>query len=157
MTIQSSVLAWRIPRTEEPGRLLGSQFPDQGFNCTPDNESISPNHWLLLLLLSHFRDDPIDGSPPGSSVLGILQARTLKWVAISLSNACMHAKSLQSRLSLCNPMDSSLPGSSGHGILQARILQWVAIFFSIELKLEPSNLLDNLLLFTFCEFLGLYL
>ena len=32
--------------------------------------------------------DPIDGSPPGSPIPGILQARTLEWVAIS-SNACM--------------------------------------------------------------------
>ena len=31
--------------------------------------------------------DPIDGSLPGSSVPGILQARTLEWVAISFSNA----------------------------------------------------------------------
>ena len=31
--------------------------------------------------------DPIDGSPPRSPVPGILQARTLKWVAISFSNA----------------------------------------------------------------------
>ena len=31
--------------------------------------------------------DPIDGSPPGSIVPGILQARTLEWVAISFSNA----------------------------------------------------------------------
>ena len=31
--------------------------------------------------------DPIDGSPPGSSVPGSLQARTLKWLAISFSNA----------------------------------------------------------------------
>ena len=31
--------------------------------------------------------DPIDGSPPGSPVPGILQARTLEWVAISFSNA----------------------------------------------------------------------
>ena len=30
--------------------------------------------------------DPIDGSPPGSPVPGILQARTLEWVAISFSN-----------------------------------------------------------------------
>ena len=37
---------------------------------------------LLLLLLSC-----IDGSPPGSPVPGILQARTLEWVAISFSNA----------------------------------------------------------------------
>ena len=32
-------------------------------------------------------NDPIDGSPPGSPVPGILQARTLEWVAISFSNA----------------------------------------------------------------------
>ena len=31
--------------------------------------------------------DPVDGSPPGSAVPGILQARTLEWVAISFSNA----------------------------------------------------------------------
>ena len=31
--------------------------------------------------------DPIDGSPPGPAVLGILQARTLEWAAISFSNA----------------------------------------------------------------------
>ena len=74
--------------------------------------------------------DPIDSSPPGSSVPGILQARILEWVAISFSNACMHAKSLQSCLTLCDPIDSSLPGSSIPGILQARTLEWVAISFS---------------------------
>ena len=46
---------------------------------------------LLLLLLSRFNGvrlcDPIDGSPPGSPTPGILQARTLEWVAISFSNA----------------------------------------------------------------------
>ena len=31
--------------------------------------------------------DPIDGSPPGSPLPGILQARTLEWVAISFFNA----------------------------------------------------------------------
>ena len=53
---------------------------------------------LLLLLLSHCAAaakslqlcptlcNPIDGSPPGSPVSGILQARTLEWVAISFSN-----------------------------------------------------------------------
>ena len=44
-----------------------------------------------LLLLSRFSRvrlcDPIDSSPSGSSVPGILQARTLEWVAISFSNA----------------------------------------------------------------------
>ena len=41
--------------------------------------------------------DPVDGSPPGSPVPGILQARTLEWVAISFSNAWkwkVEAKSL---------------------------------------------------------------
>ena len=74
--------------------------------------------------------DPIDGSPPGSSVPGILQAIILEWVAISFSNACMNAKSLQSCLTLCNPMDSSPPGSSVNRILQAITLEWVAISFS---------------------------
>ena len=46
---------------------------------------------FLLLLLSHFSRVRLcatrDGSPPGSPVPGILQARTLEWVAISFSNA----------------------------------------------------------------------
>ena len=42
---------------------------------------------LLLLLLCPTLCDPIDGSPPGPAVPGILQARTLEWVAISSSNA----------------------------------------------------------------------
>jgi len=45
---------------------------------------------LLLLLLSQSCPtlcNPIDGSPPGSSVPGILQASTLEWGAISFSNA----------------------------------------------------------------------
>ena len=47
---------------------------------------------VLLLLLSHFSHvricatDPVDSSPSGSPVPGILQARTLEWVAISFSN-----------------------------------------------------------------------
>ena len=61
--------------------------------------------------------NPTDGSPPGSSVPGILQARTLEWVAISFSKAHKHVKSLQSCLTLCDPMDSSPPGSSSHRIL----------------------------------------
>ena len=66
------------------------------------------------------RCNPIDSNPPGSPVPGILQARTLEWVAIYFSNACMHAKSLQLCPTLCDPVDSSPPGSSIHRILQAR-------------------------------------
>ena len=74
--------------------------------------------------------DPIFSSSPDSAVPGILQARTLEWIAISFSSACIHAKSLQLCPILCDPMDSSPPGSSVHRILQARILEWVAISFS---------------------------
>ena len=73
---------------------------------------------------------PTDGSPPSSPVPGILQARTLEWVAISFSNACMHAKSLQPCPTLCDPRDGSPPSSPVPGILQARTLEWVAISFS---------------------------
>ena len=50
--------------------------------------------------------DPIDGSPPGSTVPGILQARTLEWVAISISNAWkwkVKRKSLSRVRLLANP------------------------------------------------------
>ena len=70
--------------------------------------------------------DPIAGSPPGSPVPGILQARTLEWVAISFSNAWKWKVKVKllSHVQLRNPMDCSLPGSSVHGIFQARVLEW---------------------------------
>ena len=90
--------------------------------------------FFLLLLLSRFSHvqlcNPIDGSPRGFSVPGILQARTLERVAISFSSACMHAKSLRLCPTLCDPIDDSPPGCSVPGILQARTLEWVAISFS---------------------------
>ena len=45
----------------------------------------------------------------------------------SIRHGYMHAKLLQSCLTLCNPMNYSPTGSSVHGILQARILEWVAM------------------------------
>ena len=79
--------------------------------------------------------DPMDCSPPGSSVNGILQARILEWVAISFSYLlAATAKSLQSCPTLCDPIDGNPTGSPVPGILQARILEWVAISFSNALK-----------------------
>ena len=78
----------------------GLSFPAPGDLPDPGTESMS--HALQadsssfeppaaaaakLLQLCLTLCDPIDGSPPGSSVPGILQARTLEWVAISFSNA----------------------------------------------------------------------
>ena len=48
----------------------------------------------------------------------------------TFSLMCMHAKSLQSCLILCNPVDCSPPASSVQLILQARILEWIAISYS---------------------------
>ena len=61
------------------------------YTYIPSLLDFPPTLLLLLLLLSHFSHvwlcNPIDGIPPGSPVPGILQARTLEWVAISSSNA----------------------------------------------------------------------
>ena len=68
--------------------------------------------------------DPTDGSPPGSPVPGILQARTLEWAAISFSSFPLKLEEVivqytQAKLypTLCDLMDCSPPGSSVHGIL----------------------------------------
>ena len=97
--------------------------------------------------------DPMDGSPPGSPVPGILQGRTLyndlginsrerynncKYLCTQHRSTSIHktntvvatAKSLQSCPTLCDPTDGSPPGSAIPGILQARTLEWVAISFS---------------------------
>ena len=77
--------------------------------------------------------DPIDGSPLGSSVPGILQTR-ITGVGCHFLLQCMKVKSesevAQSSPTLSDPMDCSLPGSSIHGIFQARVLEWGAIAFS---------------------------
>ena len=79
--------------------------------------------------------DPIDGSPLGSSVPGIHQARILEWVTISFSNAWKwkvksEIEVAQSSPTLSDTKDCSLQGSSIHGIFQARVLEWGAIAFS---------------------------
>ena len=79
--------------------------------------------------------DPIDGSPPGSTVPRILQARTLEWVCHFLLQ-CMKVKSevAQSYPTLSDPMVCSRPGSSVHGIFQTRVLEWSAIAFSNKIQ-----------------------
>ena len=69
--------------------------------------------------------DPMDDSPPSSSVHGILQA------ALAAAAA---AKLLQLCLTLCDPRDGSPSGSPVPGILQARTLEWAAISFSNKVK-----------------------
>ena len=66
MAMHSSILAWSIPWTGEPGRLQSIGLQRVGHN------------WSEL-------HDPMDCSLPGSSIHGIFQARVLEWVAIAFS------------------------------------------------------------------------
>ena len=98
---------------------------------------------MLLLLLSHFSRVQLCVTPPGSAILGILQTRTLEWVAISFSNAWkwkVKVKLLSRVWLIGTPMDCSLPGSTIHGIFQARVQEWGAIAFSDNEKRTRQNL-----------------
>ena len=100
---------------------------------------------LLLLLLSRFSRVRLRATyrrqPTRLPVPGILQARTLEWVAISFSNAWKEKWKwvAQSCLTLSDPMDCNLPGSSIHGIFQARVMEWVAMAFSPSWPPSPWN------------------
>ena len=73
--------------------------------------------------------DLIDGSPPGSPVPGILQARTRVGCHFLLQDMKVKSESevVQSCPTLSGPVDCSLLGSSVHGIFQARVPEWGAI------------------------------
>ena len=136
---------WECGPYSPASRKLSSSHPQlvmgtsRGLAPNPCMEIVGdwdyfPTSCWLVWLLSRVQlfCDPIDWSPPGSSVHGISQARILEWVAIPLPAAAA-AKSLQSCPTLCDPIDCSPPGSIP-GILQARTLEWVAISFSNACK-----------------------
>ena len=78
--------------------------------------------------------NPIDGSPPGSPIPGILQARTLEWVAISFSNAWkwkVKVKSLSHVQLWVTPWAAACQAPPCMGFSKARVLEWGAIAFSI--------------------------
>ena len=158
MATHSSILAWRTPWKEQPGGLqaIGWQrvghdwkkfihHNDRMHNMTGTGKyQCLMNKWGEAAAAKSLQScltlcDPIDSSPPGSPILGILQARTLESVAISFSNQCMKVKSesevAQSCPTLCDPMDCRPPVPSIHGIFQARVLEWAAIAFS-EVRLD---------------------
>ena len=85
LATHSSILAWRIPWTEDPGGLLSKGVARVGHNLVTAAAAAAAA--AKSLQSSPTLCDPIDGGPPGSPVPGILQARTLEWVAISFSNA----------------------------------------------------------------------
>ena len=84
MVTHSSIPAWKIPWTEEPGRLhtvhgvwrVGQEWMTEHVHIYT-RVSISQSCLTLW--------DPLDCSLPGSSIHGIFQARILEWIAISFS------------------------------------------------------------------------
>ena len=94
--------------------------------------------------------DPIDGSPPGSTVPGILQARTLEWIAISFSNAWkwkVKVKSLSRVRLFETPWTAAYQAPPSMGFFQARVLEWGAIASPklFYLLLNNNNKTKNLL------------
>ena len=86
--------------------------------------------------------DAIDGSPPGSPVPGILQARTLEWVAISFSNSWkwrVKGKSLSRGRLLATPWTAAYQAPPSMGFSRQELLEWGAIAFS-NIYLAHCNL-----------------
>ena len=69
--------------------------------------------------------DSREGNPPGFPVPGILQARTLEWVAISFSN---YGCALVAKSCTTLGIGCSQPGSSVYGISQTRILIYSTMY-----------------------------
>ena len=118
----SSILAWRIPWTEEPGWLptVESQRVEHDWVTNAFTVSLSNS-----VPLSHFSIFPLFARV----FLHLLCEKadshhlSLIYLIVQFQCMCMYAKSLQSCPTLCDSMDSSSPGSSVHGILQARMLE----------------------------------
>ena len=112
MVTHSSILAWEISWTEEPGRLQSIGLHRVGHDWSD---------------LAQHKDSSI----PSNRSTHIANHSTVKYTSLQLYVCASAAvKSLQLCLTLCNPIDGSPPGSAVPGILQARILGWVAISFS---------------------------
>ena len=115
----------------------GRREEGSGFFTLWASREVHTNHFAAAKSLQSCLTlcNPIDGSQPGSPVPGILQARTLEWVAICFSNAKKwkvksESQVTQSCPTLRDPMDCSLPGSSAHGIFQAWVLEWGVILLT---------------------------
>ena len=146
MAAHSSILAWKIPWTEEPCSIkpmtlqflavpLGFLSPpsrvmvEQGFTLLQElcvdarlHETVSSCHTPALCLgfLQRVSGAGVSTPPPLPRLIAFLCSRSV-YVCVLLAQLCP---------TLCNPMDCSPPGSSVHEISQARILEWVAIPFS---------------------------
>ena len=86
--------------------------------------------WISVVLLCH--------------LLASASCQNPHWLNILFSAAAAAAKSLQSRLTLCDPIDTAHQAPPVPGILQARTLEWVAISFSNAWKWSRLVLSNSL-------------
>ena len=114
MATRSSILAWRIPWTEEPGGLQSIGSQSVGHNWATKHALLISNFLqelfkvsVLPFLLLHDRSQ--------HSAISI-QMVTFRTLPNSLSKVVIPREVAQSCLTLCDPMDCSPPGSSIHGI-----------------------------------------
>ena len=112
MATHSSILAWTIPWTEEPGKLQSKGHEESNTQTRLSNQART--HTCTLekegYLIAH---SVLTGSG-----------------ALSSQRMCGCVLVAQSCPTLCDPVDCSPPGSSVHEIFQARVLEWVAISYS---------------------------
>ena len=79
--------------------------------------------WIYIYVVSyHFYFVPSSQCPLSYCIF--MSSLCCMSILRIIFHVCMHAKSLQSCLTLSDPKNSSLPGCSVHGILQARMLEW---------------------------------
>ena len=132
MKIEAQIIIWTEKQRQSPGNI---------------------SLLLLLLLLSRFSRvrlcDLIDGSPPGSPVRGILQARTLEWAAISFSNAWkwkVKVKSLRRVRLLATPGTSAYQAPPSMGFSRQKYWSRVPLLSpgNISLTLNISTPETNL-------------
>ena len=91
--------------------------------------------------------DPIDGSPPGSPVPGILQARVVEWGAISFSNAWkwkVKVKLLSRVRLLATPWTAAHQAPPSMVFSRPRVLEWGAIAFSRKALQKLRNIRGHL-------------
>ena len=161
MAPHSSTLAWKIPWTEEPGRLQSMGSLRVGHDWATSLSLFTFMHWRRKWQPTPvFLPGKSEGwrTPVGCRLWGRTESDTAEVTyREKLRHAKLCAKSLQSCPTLCDPMEFSPTGSSVHGILQTRILEWVAVPSSGGFSWPRHQTLVSSLFFFLIYFLFIFI
>ena len=115
MATHCSILAWRIPWTEDPGGIQSMGSQRARHNCSE-------------LALRNMLSQKLQKEKKFKTGLQhLLENKNTSNIFQYLVYLMCIGLVTSVSLTLCNPMDCSPPGSSVHGILQARMLEWVVM------------------------------